>query len=156
MRQSSLRWCGWFFYFINTVVDEPKNTYNKFVIDFLASIGLEYKLFNKFYFGLDLEGLYGLNKFYKSWSVNDNTIKVDIDSRILSLGISAGFRFKFWDNCHAANKGQNSCGLQEVADGIAPLDSHVLRTEIDTQSRPCFGLGRYGQVLEVKYEIKSN
>ena len=28
--------------------------------------------------------------------------------------------------------------------------------EIDTQSRPCFGLGRYGQVLEVTCEIKSN
>lgn len=88
--------------FVNTILKEPEDRYNKIVIDAVASIGLDYNLTNKMYLTTDLEGLIGLNKFHKSYSLGTNA-DIDIDSKIFSLGIKVGLRYILKKNPAANN-----------------------------------------------------
>ncbi|MEI7504494.1 MAG: outer membrane beta-barrel protein [Paludibacter sp.] len=79
--------------FVNSIIKEPDERYNKFVFDVLTSFGFDCKISDKLYLETNLEGLYGINKFHKKYYLGSNG-NIEIDSKNCSLGLIIGLRYK--------------------------------------------------------------
>ena len=80
--------------FIGTPISDPDERYNKYVIDAGMSLEFDYKILDRFYLISKVEGITGLTRFHAPYIEASNG-RVDINSRLLSVGISIGFGYFF-------------------------------------------------------------
>ena len=80
--------------FINTPIADPQERYNKYVIDTGLTVEYDYKILDRLYLISKIEGIIGLTRFHAPYRIASNA-NVDINSRILSIGISIGFGYLF-------------------------------------------------------------
>ena len=79
--------------FLNCIIKEPDQRYNQFVFDASVSIGFDYSISGKLMLTADLENVIGLNRFHQPYSLGSNA-DIDINSRICSLGLEIGLKYK--------------------------------------------------------------
>ncbi len=80
--------------FISTPISDPQERYNKYFIDAGLSVEYDYKILDRLYLISKIEGILGLTRFHAPYRIASNA-NVDINSRILSVGISIGFGYLF-------------------------------------------------------------
>ncbi len=79
---------------LNTPIAEPQDRYNQTFFDANVSMEFNYKILNGLYFNSKAEGIVGLTRFHAPYRIASNA-NVDINSRLLSVGISIGFNYLF-------------------------------------------------------------
>ena len=80
--------------FINCVCDDPEVRYNKLVFDSQMSTGLEYHLTESVLLLTELKMLLGINRYHKPYPIGSNA-DIEINSRVISLGLGVGVRYRF-------------------------------------------------------------
>jgi len=78
--------------FINTIIKDPEDRYNKFVIDAQASAGICGKLSSNLYLSTYFDVLFGLSRFHEKDFLGSDA-DISVNSRALSLGLNFGLRY---------------------------------------------------------------
>lgn len=80
--------------FISGIISDPQERYNEHVIDAGLSVEYDYKILDRLYLISKIEGIIGLSRFHAPYRIASNA-NVDINSRMLSVGICIGVGYLF-------------------------------------------------------------